>query len=275
MSQIDDQKYLLSDQYKDASNLDARAQLHVRFSTNPYGWMPWVFDQLTLLPASRILELGCGPGYLWRDNMQRIPEGWDITLTDLSPGMLEQAKKNLADSPRQFKFETADAQYLSFEDESFDAVIANHMLYHVPDRNKAFAEIRRVLRPRGRFYAATIGISHMAELNELVGRFDPDLLSLDGNTLWGGSAAESFLLENGADQISQWFPKVELRRYNDALVVTEAEPLVNYIVSGGSVGAALVREKRAQFTRFVEQELAEKGAIRITKDSGIFEAQKD
>ncbi len=55
------------------------------------------------------------------------------------------------------QFKEIDAQSIPFEDETFDAVIANHMLYHVPDRPKAIAEIKRVLKPGGRLIATTIG----------------------------------------------------------------------------------------------------------------------
>jgi len=53
--------------------------------------MQWVFDQFNLAAKSRILEVGCGPGLLWLQNVARIPEGWDITLSDFSPGMLDEA----------------------------------------------------------------------------------------------------------------------------------------------------------------------------------------
>ena len=77
-------------QYHDDSNLNARSALHERFSTNPYGWHRWVFDHLTTLPVQMcILELGCGPGYLWDANRDRIPAGWDLTLTDFSAGMVD------------------------------------------------------------------------------------------------------------------------------------------------------------------------------------------
>ena len=99
MSRFSDQKYLKSDQYKDSSNLDARVTLHKRFSTNPYSWMNWVFDSLLTLPEdATVLELGCGPAYLWKENLGRIPSGWRITLSDLSSGMLDVAWRNLKDA---------------------------------------------------------------------------------------------------------------------------------------------------------------------------------
>ena len=62
---LTDQEYLRSEQYRDSGNLRARMGLHERFSTNPLGWQRWVFNQFDLMPDSRILELGCGPGRLW------------------------------------------------------------------------------------------------------------------------------------------------------------------------------------------------------------------
>ena len=69
--------------YRDSSKLDARKTLHGRFSTNPHGFHRWVFDQLELPPESRVLELGCGPGYLWQENLHRIPNGWRMTSDGL------------------------------------------------------------------------------------------------------------------------------------------------------------------------------------------------
>ena len=150
MSKFTDQQYLKSDQYRDSSNLDARVMIHQRFSTNPYGWFKWIFDTLLKLSENaKILELGCGHGLLWKENIGRIPAGWHITLSDLSSGMLDAAWRNLVVSGRAFQFKEIDAQSIPFEDEAFDAVIANHMLYHVPDRPKAIAEIKRILKQAG------------------------------------------------------------------------------------------------------------------------------
>src|SRR4051794_33286592 len=98
MPRISDQTYLLSQQYNNASNLEARIALHARFSTNTYGWFRWLFDHIHLPPHSRILELGCGTGRLWLESADRIPEGWNVTLSDFSPGMGQEAQQNLRHS---------------------------------------------------------------------------------------------------------------------------------------------------------------------------------
>ena len=99
----------LSNQYRDGRNLNARILLHQRLSTNPYGWFRWVFDQLNLPAQGRILELGCGAGTLWLENLDRIPPGWEITLSDFSAGMLTQAQANLG-GRRAFDFKEVDAR---------------------------------------------------------------------------------------------------------------------------------------------------------------------
>jgi ubiquinone/menaquinone biosynthesis C-methylase UbiE len=264
MSKLSDQEFLLTDQYKDASNLDARIQLHRRFSTNKYGWLRWVFDQFDLPLACRILDLGCGPANLWGENLDRIPAGWEITLTDFSPGMVEQAQENLRDSGRPFTFDAVDAQTIPYDDASFDVVIANHMLYHVPDRAKALAEMRRVLRPGGKLYTSTVGETHTRELFEMIGRFDPE-----GKFK---HVVPSFTLENGAAQLAPWFSKTTLHRYEDDLEITKAEPLVAYVMSMIEARSVFTDDRLAALITYVEQEIAAHGRIHITKDSGLFQA---
>ena len=266
MSKFTDQQYLKADQYKDSSNLDARVALHKRFSTNPYGWCRWVFDNLLKLPRSaKILELGCGPAYLWNENISRIPTGWSITLSDLSSGMLDAAWRNLIVTGRTFHFKEIDAQSIPFEDETFDAVIANHMLYHVPDRQKAIKEIRRVLKSDGHLFATTIGQNHLKEIADWIRQVNPatDFASF----------GSPFTLENGLEQLKQFFPQVTLSRYHDSLQVTEVKPIIAFILST-SHAAELLEEELAKLESELGQELKEKGSIFIRKDSGLFEAVK-
>src|SRR5690242_16707844 len=106
-SKAPNQGYLLGEQYKDASNLSARAQLHTRFSANTYGWQQWVFDRIDAPDTATILEIGAGAGWLWAENLRRIPDGWNITLSDFSAGMLDEARHNLRNSAQPFKFEVS------------------------------------------------------------------------------------------------------------------------------------------------------------------------
>lgn len=271
---INDPDFLRDQQYANASNLNARIVIHQRFSTNPHGWIPFVHDALsTLPPNAAILEVGCGPASLWAPALERVPPGWRITLTDFSDGMLEEARRALAGAPAevaaQFTFRQANAQELPFAnatiDAGFDAVIANHMLYHVPDRARAIGEVRRVLKPGGTFFAATNGESHMAEQWRLGDLFvqQHGLTSAD----WHGTVGRTFSLENGAAQLEAYFADVTLLYYEDALRVTEVEPLLRYYYSMGVIPADLEEPLRA----FLQTELeARGGVIEIGKSTGIF-----
>jgi ubiquinone/menaquinone biosynthesis C-methylase UbiE len=255
-----DKQYLVGEQYRDDKNLKTRGSFHERFATNVYGLFPWLFDQFALPEQAQILEVGAGTGALWQINRARMPSGWHITLSDLSPGMLDSARQNLAGAT-QFSFETCDVQELPFADAAFDAVIANFMLYHVPDRPRAYAEMQRVLRPGGQLYAATTGKRHLQELDELLQRFDPRLQR------WSGSV-NPFKLEDREQELRRYFDDVRCLRYDDSLKVTEVEPLVSYVRSMDS-SELLVGETLIAFEQYIADAIAQTGVLAITKDFGL------
>jgi ubiquinone/menaquinone biosynthesis C-methylase UbiE len=255
---LKDQGDLLGNQYGNAQNLNARLGLHARFSADSYPWFRWVFDLLDAPAGGRVLELGCGTGSLWVENLDRIPLDWEITLSDFSPGMLDAARRNLKPTRRLFDFRVVDAQDLPFAERSFDAVIANHMLYHVPDRRKAFSEISRTLKPAGRLYAATNGCDHMRELDLLIGRITPQTVP---ETI-------DFTLQGEAQELRDWFGEVVFHERQSHLSVDEVQPLVDYVRSYHSLTEAQTQE----MTVIIERELSEKGAFYISTSVGLFVA---
>ncbi len=267
-----DAYYLQRNQYRDSSNLDARAALHRRFSTAVTDWQPWVFELLALEPEMRVLECGCGPGWLWRENVARLPEGCHITLTDLSPGMVAEAEAALAGSGHRFDFQPANIQALDFADDTFDVVVANHMLYHVPDLPQALAEVRRVLKPNGRLLAATNGDKHMAELATLV----PDSLrqTVASLRMRGQGERLAFRLENGRAILEPYFDTIALHLYEDSLWITEVEPLLAYAFSmikpDEDLPETAVNQLREAWAAKIEVE----GGIHISKHSGVFVASR-
>jgi ubiquinone/menaquinone biosynthesis C-methylase UbiE len=240
----------LREQYATDANFRARVALHARFSTNPH-WTEWLFEREAPPAGARLLEAGCGPALLWRRNLERIDPTWELTLTDFSPGMLEAARSVLGD---RAGYAVADVQELPFEDASFDVVLANHMLYHVPDRPRAFAEVARVLVPGGVFHASTNGRGFMQELIELVGprwRF--------------ASHVEAFGLETGPPQLEPFFADARVERFENELAVTEVEPVLAYVRSSSSFRGGELDDVRAA----VEEAIARDGVFRITSGSGL------
>lgn len=268
ISVINMEKILLN-QYKDSVNLSTRINLHDKFSTNKEGWHSWLFKQLNIGSNMRILELGCGNASLWRRNMDKIPPGCTIVLTDLYEGMVKDAGATVSDSLSCFEFKVMDAQKITFDNDSFDMVIANHMLYHVPDREKVFSEIQRVLKPGGTFYASTIGKNHLQELKDLLTEFQSDLY------ISKSDFSEAFGLDKGILQLSKWFHNIDIRRYEDALRITEVDPIIHYVCStSGNTKDLLVKDTLRSFRKFVQKKLKINKEIYITKDSGVFVATK-
>lgn len=257
------------EQYRNALRLQARIRLYDRFSANKVGWHRWFFDRLGLEADLKILELGCGDAALWSRNLDRIPPSWSITLTDLSPGMLEAARTNVNDRSGRFVFLTADAQSIPFHDGEFDVIIANHMLYHVLDIEKALSECHRVLKNNGVLYTSTMSKKHLQEMEQLARTFDPAMRVLD-------DVMERFHLDNGNGILSSFFSDIEVFRYEDDMNVNEAEPLIRYMVSTPmNAKDYLAGGKLEAFKAYVTDKIREgNGSIRITMDSGFFLSRK-
>lgn len=255
-------------QYKNSSNLAARIKLHDKFSTNKQGWFFWFFDLLGLNSGESILELGCGNASLWLRNVDRIPKNCKITLTDVTSGMVEDAKKNLGDYKNRFIIGEADAQSIPYMDDSFDVVIADHMFYLIGDRKKALSEINRVMKPGGRLYISTIGSTHLKELKQLLTSFKTGLQLSDIDF------SEEFGLENGGGQIDEFFSNNRQVRYHDSLEISEVEALVDYVASTSGNAGQLLQHKRSDFEDFIKDILRKTGKIKISKDTGVFIVNK-
>jgi len=211
--------------------------------------------------------LGCGNGILWKSNLDRIPPEAHILLSDFSKGMLDDAQDMLKPSADRFHYQVLDAQEIPYEDNSFDIVIANLMLYHIPDRRKAIHEISRVLKPQGALYASTFGLNNMKELTELVAAYNDKI----PNSL--EPFALAFGLENGKKQLSASFKDVEMIKYEDSLEVTEVQPLVNYVLSFSQTRDMLKGDELGAFTDYIQNIIDKEGKIKITKNSGMFIAR--
>ena len=254
----------LQHQYRDSSNFRKRSTLVGKFSTNRYPWYRWVYDQFELSSGSTVLELGCGPGNLWKRNLDRLPPRSTIVLSDFSAGMLRDSGRNLDVNRSRFSFCQLDAAVLPFRASCFDAVVANMMFYHVDNRPAALRDIRRVLRPDGRFYATTTGREYMRELNAVATR----ILQIPRHT----PSAERFGLENGFEQLHSVFAQVEIRRYRNELCVTEVEPLIDYFASMEPF-ISPPPERWSVLREYFQNTINEHGEIAIPIDVGMLIAR--
>lgn len=265
MSNFNESEELKKNQYNTAKNLNTRVLLHQLYSTNKLGLSNWIFQHYTLKPNQYILELGCGDGGIWKSCPDRIPNDIKIVLSDFSEGMLAAAKENLKGLDF-IEYKIMDAQNIEYSDNVFNIVIANHMLYHVPDIRKALGEIARVIKPNGIFYASTNGINNMEELTILLHNFDS---RIDFAT---NSIGQAFGLETGKEKLNKFFQTVKIERYEDSLHITEVQPLIDYILSSqgiGNVNEIIIEDKVKEFNNYLAEILVDKGSIDIRKDVGM------
>ena len=250
----------LKTQYMNSTNVAARIRLHSEYSVNQEGWFPWLYRMSEIQDGMNILEIGCGNGALWLENMNHIPPDVHITLSDISDGMLRDARNSINDE--RFSFSCFNAEKIPFEDESFDVVYANHMLFYCENIDLVVKECRRVLKKGGKLICSTYSKRHMKEITELVQEFDKDIV-LSSDVLY-----ERFGLDNGNNILNRYFDSVECIRYEDSIEISDSEPLINYIVScHGNQNRILIDHYR-EFRDFVADKV--KNGFHITKDAGIF-----
>lgn len=252
----------LKTQYQNASNISARIRLHNEFSHNTYGWFPWFFDQCHFQPNQKILELGCGNGAFWIENQTRLPENAAIILSDISDGMLRDAKRNLTSEHTAFTYQVIDCHHIPFPNQNFDRVIAGHLLFYCEDIPAVCQEIRRVLKPDGLFVATTYGTQHMIEISQLVQEFD-SRICLSAEKLY-----ERFGLENGKLLLQPYFSEIQCEYFDDFIELNCAEALIEYILSCHGNQNQYILDHYKEFRTFVEKKV--QNGFHITKDAGAF-----
>lgn len=224
VGQAQDATILREQAYADDSQLDVRYRTHQLYTVDPVDFQQWTLDRLPWRGDERVLDAGCGPGDLLRQMARR--DGWSaLAGFDFSAGMAAKAASSAAGLPVHFF--VADAQSIPFPDGYFDVVMARHMLYHVPDIERAVAETARVLRPGGRLLTTTNGANSMAEYQALreqaAARF-PALASAERPTA-------RFSLEGGVAFLETHFERVETHTLPGILRFPTAQPFVDYVAS--------------------------------------------
>lgn len=259
-----DDEALVQQQYKSQDNLEVRIRTHERYSVPRVDFTSWVLNAIPWQGHEVVLDAGCGAGAYVEAVRQHTPH---YLAGDLSLGMLRSLAQ--LSVPRI----NLDARRLPLGSKSVDVVLANHMLYHVPDRKAAVREFARVLRPGGRLLAATNSAHSMAELEQLGARA--------GAALGLGDALEinrslTFTLENGDALLTRHFSHVVRRDLPGALVFPEPQPIIDYLASTREryvqlLPAGVTWENVVSALRkLLATHIGEQGEFRVNKKAGVF-----
>lgn len=257
-----DQAYLRDKQYVDGKKLTVRSSIHDRFSTSATEFRDFEASLFDWLADAKVLDCGTGTGRFWAAKC--IPRTIALTLTDLSTGMVAESMAAAdANGYSSVVGQEADIQTLPFEDDSFDVVVANHMLYHVPDPDLAVSEIARVLRPNGTVLISTNGHGHMREMKDAIdvvfpGGYNEDLYDVFG-------------IEAGEARLQQRFGSVIWHDYANDLIVTDLDAAVDYGLSYPP-GEFATPEQAELFAKTIEAHAVD-GVFRISTRLGAFVCQ--
>jgi ubiquinone/menaquinone biosynthesis C-methylase UbiE len=138
---LDEAEHIRRVYEREASNYDRNVKLPERLLFS--GGREWV----CAWAEGEVLEIAVGTGR----NLPHYPDGVRLTGIEFVPAMLEVARRRAVELGRPVELRLGDAQALEFEDATFDTVVCTLSLCTIPDDRAAVAEVRRVLRPGGRF----------------------------------------------------------------------------------------------------------------------------
>lgn len=215
-------------QYATNAQLQVRQATHEQYTVPKIDFPEWVLSRIQWNGDERILDVGSAAGSYHAHVIKR-GEHIQYYGIDQSPGMLRL-------HPAKHSVFVGDAQTLPFAAGSFDLVMANHMLYHVPNVERAIAEAQRVLKPDGVFLAATNSAQSMPEFQALFRR-GLLLLSTPGKVFNQPPlpAQSHFALENGTLLLARHFYAVVRYDLPSTLVFPSIEPVMAYLESMRSI----------------------------------------
>lgn len=256
-------------QYRSDENLQKRINLH-SYSTMEQPFSEWVLEKLELSEGMDVLCIGCGNAANLISVAELLPANLTFLLADYSEGMLEKAKEGLAAKKEvlekkniKISYQVADANCLSVLG-SYDRITANHMLYHVEKRQDLFQKVKQLLKEGGMFCATTVGDTHMKELHEFVERFD-SRIEVPFWRITGG-----FRLENGSEQLERVFKRVECLECADNILADAAEPVYEYVYSYPGNAPEIIKGRKQEFIRAIDEVIQKEGAFFIHKSTGMF-----
>ncbi len=244
--------------------------LHETYSTNAYGWYPWLFDRLCLQKGMGVLDVGCGAGLIWQRNLGKVPEGCQMVCLDKNPEILqvlpdfvEQRKKELRPGV-EFRMVLAKAEEATFLGQKYDRILANYILDFVQDKDGLLKKLRAAMKPDARLMVAASGERKFFQLYALA------------DTFFGNKMLQAMPKQDGMENgelealLDGHFSSCTMERYEDALRIDSAEDICAYLLDRLPFMDRPDPEERKAFHDFVVKKLEKDGPLTVEKDSRVY-----
>ncbi|MFJ6380094.1 class I SAM-dependent methyltransferase [Kitasatospora sp. NPDC092039] len=263
--------------FRDADALEVKQSIHDRFRTNPKALHDHLLEALALRGTEELLDLGCGNAFVLERLRPHLAAG-HLTGLDISPAMLAAARHRLAGvaTPCEWIEGTAD-RLDALADDTFDRVMCVYTAHYVADLGRCFAEVRRVLRPGGRFLLTTDRPDSMVEMYDV---HLHALRTLDGpDHLAKASSKARISLTNGRRHLVGHFEQIRLLEWQDQLQFADVAPFLAFYrasyhcsASAGPDPAspALLAALEEHVAAAVADAIDARGYFAVTKLSGTF-----
>lgn len=265
--------------FNDTRMLDVKQWVHNAFRTNPRSMLEHMLDNLALTGAEDLLDLGYGNAFILEGMRPHLAEG-SITGLDIAPAVLAAARRRLHGTATPCTWIEGSADDLSgLADDAFDRVTANYMIHYVPDLDRCFTEVRRVLRPGGIFQLTTDRTDSMLEMYQV--HFTALKAMGAPEDLFKATPEGRLSLANAGPLLQEHFEQVEIVTWQDQLRFTDPAPFLRFYQVGHNHCCAssepdsrldddFFAELRERVRDQVQREIDTNGYFAVTKYTGSF-----
>jgi SAM-dependent methyltransferase len=249
---------VVAEQYRDPSRLSARQAIWAHRKPR-LAFASWALELVPLAGTELVVDVGCGDGQYLGELARRGHRGRLIGI-DISAGMLARVRARASRL-------VADAQALPLADAVADLTLAMHMLYHVPGKQTAAHELRRVTKPAGRLVVALPGPQSLNELHQMVDRCAARC------GLAVAAHDPGLTLDQAAGLFAGIFDTVEQVDAPGQLRLTDADPVLGCVASLSRVLRAAVDPRQleallAAVREETESTIAAQGCLALTATAG-------
>jgi SAM-dependent methyltransferase len=238
---------------------------------------------LDLTGSERVIDIGCGNGFILRDVVSRLSHGGSAVAVDISPAMLELAEKNVTISWVPLDFVEGQAENLSaYPDGSFDRVMANYIFHYIDDPDQVCGEMKRLLAPGGRAIVTIEARWSMPEMYQLhFAAMDKVGFPAEFTARLPRGRRGKMVLDNADEILKRTFGRVEEQPYVDVLRFETPEPYMTFYaaghrycgakaMAGDDLPAKLFEDLHAEVEGEVRRRIAESGYFELSKQNSVF-----